>query len=121
MTPAVNGRAIPLKWMATLRHAHQEALFQSAAKETQTSRFETVQLDCSWGDVAQVDRILPDAGVDPDAKTTALLALKQGKKKPIMALVRATILTKSSARKKIKCKSSDSCNRYSGTSGLTGL
>jgi hypothetical protein len=63
MMPTASKRAIPVKWIAAWRQARQEALFRSVVGEKETSRFETVQLDHRWDDVAQVDHVLPDVGI----------------------------------------------------------
>jgi amino acid adenylation domain-containing protein len=63
MSPIANLAATPVQWVATWRHARQNALFRSIAREWNRSRIETLDFECCWNDVSRAEHTLPDAGI----------------------------------------------------------
>jgi acyl carrier protein len=53
---------VPIRWLATHDTAHQ-AQARAAIAAAPGGRFDTIELDCAWRDVARLEDIVPDLGI----------------------------------------------------------
>jgi hypothetical protein len=62
MAPRATER-IPIRWLATSPSAREKAAVAAIVGTRPDSRFEVLDVDCFWQDVARFEDILPDVGI----------------------------------------------------------